>query len=114
MRRIDSLLEIERAINGETTEQGLLYVVRSRRRSSPISRSGCVAAALLSSGNDTAKAINYLLNRWAASTRFLDDGRVCLSNNAAERALRGVTAGEGIGPSLDPTLAAAAPLLSIP
>ncbi|WP_420886275.1 IS66 family transposase [Bradyrhizobium yuanmingense] len=48
---------------------------------------------LLSSGNDTAKAINYLLNRWAAFTRFLDDGRICLSNNAAERALRGVAVG---------------------
>jgi len=33
------------------------------------------------------------LNRWAAFTRFLDDGRVCLSNNAAERALRGVAVG---------------------
>jgi transposase len=41
--------------------------------------------ALLSSNNDTAKAINYLLNRWGAFTRFLDDGRVCLSNNAARQ-----------------------------
>ena len=49
--------------------------------------------ALLSNKNDTAKAINYLLNRWAAFTRFLDDGRVCLTNNAAERALRGVAVG---------------------
>ena len=49
--------------------------------------------ALLSSGNDTAKAINYLLNRWAAFTRFLDDGRLCLTNNAAERALRGEAVG---------------------
>jgi transposase len=48
---------------------------------------------LLSSGNETAKAINYLLNRWAAFTRFLDDGRVCLSNNAVERTLRGVAVG---------------------
>src|SRR6058998_2471792 len=48
---------------------------------------------LLSAGNDTAKAINYLLNRWSAFTRFLDDGRVCLTNNAAERALRGVAVG---------------------
>jgi hypothetical protein len=44
---------------------------------------------LLSTKNDTAKAIDYLLNRWAAFTRFLNDGRVCLSNNAAEQALRG-------------------------
>ena len=33
---------------------------------------------LLSTKNDTAKAINYLFNRWAAFTRFLDDGRVVL------------------------------------
>ena len=31
--------------------------------------------------------------RWTAFTRFLDDGRVCLTNNAAERALRGVALG---------------------
>ena len=37
--------------------------------------------------------INYTLNRWEAFTRFLDDGRVCLSNNAAERGLRGVAVG---------------------
>ncbi|WP_280980568.1 MULTISPECIES: transposase [unclassified Bradyrhizobium] len=48
---------------------------------------------MLSSGNDTAKAINYLLNCWVAFTGFLDDGRVCLSNNAAERALSGVVVG---------------------
>jgi transposase len=49
--------------------------------------------ALLSSNSDTSKAINYSLNRWAAFTRFLDDGRICLSNNAAERAVRCVAVG---------------------
>jgi transposase len=34
-----------------------------------------------------------MLTRWPAFTRFLDDGRICLSNNAAERALRGVALG---------------------
>jgi uncharacterized protein YbjT (DUF2867 family) len=34
-----------------------------------------------------------MLKRWPAFTRFLDDGRVCLSNNAAERALRGIALG---------------------
>jgi hypothetical protein len=42
---------------------------------------------------EIAKAIDYMLKRWAAFTRFLDDGRICLSNNAAERALRGVAIG---------------------
>ena len=44
----------------------------------------------LSAKSKTAKAIDYLLKRWPAFTRFLDDGRICLSNNAAERALRGI------------------------
>ena len=94
VRRIDVLFEIERTINGQTPEQRL--AVR-REKSRPL-----VAdletwmhrqRALLSSNNDTAKAINYLLNRWAAFTCFLDNGRVCLTNNAAERALRGVAVG---------------------
>ena len=49
--------------------------------------------AKLSRGHDLAKAIDYILKRWAAFTLFLDDGRVCLSNNAAERALRGIALG---------------------
>src|SRR6516165_12207699 len=44
----------------------------------------------LSKNNDTTKAINYILTHWDAFTRFLDDGRICLSNNAAERELRTV------------------------
>jgi hypothetical protein len=47
----------------------------------------------LARGHDLAKAINYMLKRWPAFTLFLDDGRVCLSNNAAERSLRGVALG---------------------
>lgn len=34
-----------------------------------------------------------MLRRWPSFVRFLDDGRICLSNNAAERALRGVALG---------------------
>jgi transposase len=34
-----------------------------------------------------------MLTRWPAFTRFLDDGRICLTNNAAERALRGIALG---------------------
>jgi transposase len=44
----------------------------------------------LSRHAETAKAIDYMLKRWTAFTRFLDDGRFCLSNNAAERALRSI------------------------
>lgn len=34
-----------------------------------------------------------MLRRWPAFVRFLDDGRVCLTNNAAERAPRGFALG---------------------
>lgn len=40
--------------------------------------------------NDVAKAMDDMLKRWNAFTRFLVDGPICLSNNAAERAVRGV------------------------
>jgi len=39
--------------------------------------------AKLSRNHDLAKAINYMLRRWPAFTHFLDDGRVCITNNAA-------------------------------
>jgi transposase len=38
-------------------------------------------------------AIDYMLKRWTSFTRFLEDGRICLTNNAAERALRGLALG---------------------
>jgi hypothetical protein len=49
--------------------------------------------ARLSRHNDIAQAMDYMLKRWAAFDRFLNDGRICLSNNAAERALRGIALG---------------------
>ena len=49
--------------------------------------------AKLSPNNQVAKAIAYSLNCWDALLRFLDDGRLCLSNNAAEWALRGIAVG---------------------
>src|SRR5436309_12855761 len=49
--------------------------------------------AKLSCHAEAAKAMDYMLKRWPAFTRFLADGRICLSNNAAERALRGIALG---------------------
>ena len=40
-----------------------------------------------------AKAMDYMLKRWDGFARFLADRRVCLTNNAAERALRGIALG---------------------
>jgi hypothetical protein len=47
----------------------------------------------LSRSANVAKPMDYLLRRWDDFTRFLDDGRICLTNNAAERALRGIALG---------------------
>ena len=49
--------------------------------------------AKLSRHNEVAKAMDYMLRRIDVFIRFLDDGRICLSNNAAERVLRGIALG---------------------
>jgi transposase len=92
--RIDALFAIEREINGLSAE---------RRRTARDERSRALVEELhhwlrqrrakLSGKSETAKAIDYSLKRWPAFTRFLDDGRICMSNNAAERELRGVAIG---------------------
>jgi transposase len=94
VQRIDALFDIERGINGLPAEQRL--VVR-QAQSAPL------VAALeawmreerrkLSRHADLAGAMDYMLKRWASFTRFIDDGRICLTNNAAERALRGLALG---------------------
>lgn len=49
--------------------------------------------ARLSRRAPVAKAMDYMLTRWDGFTRFLADGRLCLTNNAAERSLRGIALG---------------------
>src|SRR5262249_56896945 len=49
--------------------------------------------ARVSKNSETGKAIDYSLKRWSALTRFLNDGRLCMSNNAAERELRAIALG---------------------
>ena len=63
----------------------------------------------MSRGHDLVKAIQYMLKCWPAFTLFLDDGRVCITNNAAERGLRGVALGENRGCSAGLIAAANAP-----
>ncbi|MGH6878631.1 MAG: IS66 family transposase, partial [Rhizomicrobium sp.] len=94
VRRIDALFEIERSINGKSAEERLT-VRRMSSRPLVEALEVYMRAQLerLARGHDLAKAINYILKRWAAFTLFLDDGRVCLSNNAAERGLRGIALG---------------------
>ena len=94
VQRIDALFDIERALNGLPAEQRL---AGRREHSAPL------VAALeawmreerckLSRHSDVASAIDYMLKRWTSFARFLEDGRICLTNNAAKRALRGLALG---------------------
>jgi transposase len=94
VRRIDDLFAIEGEINGRSPDQRL--AVR-RERSKPLvddlAKWMRQERRKLSSKTALAEAMDYSLKRWAALTRFLDDGRICLSNNAAERAVRGIAVG---------------------
>ncbi len=47
----------------------------------------------VSKKSELGKAISYILSRWTALTRYRDDGRIEIDNNAAERALRAVALG---------------------
>jgi transposase len=92
--RIDRLFAIEREINGLSAEARL---AARRERSEPLLDELEPWLRLqherVSRKTEVGKAIAYALKRWAALTRFIGDGRICLSNNAAERALRGVAVG---------------------
>src|SRR5262249_48940313 len=94
VRRIDTLFEIERSINGQSAEQRrAIRQELSAQLADDLENWMREQRAKLSRSNDVAKAMEYMLKRWPAFTRFLDDGRICLSNNAAERALRGIALG---------------------
>jgi len=92
--RIDAIFDVEREINGLTADKRL--AVRRTRVVPLVSELESwmrAERAKLSRHSEVAKAMDYMLKRWAAFTRLLDDGRICLTNNAAERELRGVALG---------------------
>ncbi|MGY4473647.1 hypothetical protein ACVILL_001061 [Bradyrhizobium sp. USDA 3364] len=94
VRRLDALFEIERAINGRSADER--RAVR-QERSKPLLDDMHAwllrERETLSRSSEVLKPTNYMLRRWADFARFLDDSRICLSNNAAERALRGIALG---------------------
>ena len=92
--RIDALFAIEREINGmPPAERRRVRQERSRPRVEALETWLREQHARLSPNSQVAKAIAYSLNRWDGLARFLDDGRLCMTNNAAERALRGIAVG---------------------
>lgn len=94
IKRIDTLFDIEREINGLAAAERL---ERRRQDSQPLAEELHdwlqTERAKLSRSSPVTEPIDYMLKRWAGFTSFLDDGRICLTNNAAERALRGFSLG---------------------
>ena len=91
MRRIDAIFDFERTINGQPREQ------RQATRQDKIAPlvtdlEGWMrdVRRTMSRHADVAKAIDYMLKRWASFSRFLDDGRICLTNNAADGLRQGL------------------------
>jgi hypothetical protein len=94
LERIGALFEIERTIAGKSPEQR-----RAVRQSLAKEKLGKLAEwldqqlKLLSGKSELAGAIRYARSRWDALTAYVDDGRLEISNNAAENAIRPVTLG---------------------
>jgi transposase len=91
VKRIDAIFDIEREINGRSVDERLMT---RRARVAPLVSELETwmrnERTKLSRHSEVAKAMNYMLTRWETFTRFLHNGRICLTNNAAERALRGI------------------------
>jgi transposase len=94
VRRIDAIFDAERAISGLSGGERL--AVRRQHITPLVTELETwmrASRAKLSRHSPVAKAMDYMLTRWETFTRFLGDGRICLTNNAAERALRGIALG---------------------
>jgi hypothetical protein len=92
--KFDAIFMIERSINGLSPK---LRVAARHKDIAPLVHSLIDwmkgERGKLSRHNEVAKAIDYMLKRIDIFTRFLEDGRICLSNNAAERVLRAIALG---------------------
>ena len=92
--RIDALFAIEREINGSPAAVRVaVRGARARPLVEDLERWMRVCRSRLSGKGNMGRAFDYLLRRWGSFTRFLDNGRVCLTNNAAERAIRPIAVG---------------------
>lgn len=94
VRRIAALYEVERDIVGRPPDERAR--VRQARAGPALEGLHAWFTATLvrvPGRGDLAGAIRYALSRWAELTRYRDDGRVAIDNNAAERAIRPLVLG---------------------
>jgi transposase len=90
LNRIQGLYAIEQYIRGRTPEERRnVRQAQAAPRLGELHRWLLTALGQVSAKSEIASAINYSLKRWAALTRYCEDGLLEVDNNAAERALRG-------------------------
>src|SRR5215510_11457651 len=94
LERIGALFEIERTIAGSSPDRRRL-VRQSLAKEKLDKLAGWLdhQLKLLSGKTELAAAVRYARSRWDALTAYVDDGRLEISNNAAENAIRPVTLG---------------------
>lgn len=94
LQRISALYAIEAEIRGRPPDERTMI---RQARAGPLldSLREWLRQTLgrVSKKSELAKAISYILSRWTALTRYRDDGRIEIDNNAAERSLRAVALG---------------------
>lgn len=94
LHRIGKLYDNEREIAGTSADHRLAMRQKHSKPHVDAFRAWCDHHLRRIPGkSDLAKAMRYALNRWDAFTLFLDDGRVAIDNNPAERAMRPVALG---------------------
>jgi len=94
MERIAALYGIEKEIRGHAAgERREVRGTRARPLLDSLKQWLEETLGKLSRKSDTALAVRYTLSRWDALLRYLDDGRIEIDNNAAERSLRTVALG---------------------
>lgn len=94
LRRIAEFYAVESEANGKPAKQrSALRQEKTKPRIDAFHAWLTITLPKLSARSELAKAINYALTRWTALTRYLDDGRLGIDNNPAERAMRGVGLG---------------------
>ncbi len=97
VQRMGRLFEVEGSINGRSSPDR--FVARQECSTPLVDELEALMLKHrrgLSRHDDLARAMDYMLKRWQVFTRFLDDGRVCLTNNATEHALRSIALGRGL------------------
>lgn len=94
LERIGQLFAVEREIDGQPPdERQAVRQAKARPLLDALAAFLDAALTKISGKSDLAGAIRYARSRWQALGRYLDDGRLDISNNAAERAIRPLVLG---------------------